>query len=190
MHRYLLSELKAAYGVSIGLGYALVKSMGIDPRTTLRVSGGCIGVGHVRFISNGLYELDPYGEIALIIPTKFNGIYPEDLVAIKSNGDWARRTGGGDYLGEEQIDICKMSGDYLYVFPGPLPLLQAGWPGCVPLTKAAFSKLGRYGKDFELVAPDTSFGNRIVDGMSEPIMQQLKNLPEVRVTVPVLEAAE
>jgi hypothetical protein len=200
MPNFLHRELSAAYSHSGRCGFALMKSWGIAPQNGLRVSGRLPGVDKVRLISGGLYERDPYGEIALIIPTNLIDDQPEDLVAIAANGRWARRTGHGHWLGELELYrrcieapkyIDTPSGytwtdDPLNVFPDPLSLLLTGFDGCCPLDQFAYGDFLMVREGIQLVAPDLSFADQLHDRMMRPI----RNLPEVRVAVSALEAAE
>ena len=95
-----------------------------------------VGVARIATTSDGLFELHDSGELALIVPEGapevpgWDKIY--DLIAFKPDrpGQWWRRRGDADLLGEANIASWKLSP--LVIHATPLSWLRGGAAGlCV-----------------------------------------------------------
>ena len=129
----LVAEWTRACGKQFDACVDWVRAKGIPAEMLCRI-------GVERVIRDaGLYVPDEAGIPALILPVE-EGDSLVDLLALFTNGDWARRTGNGAMLGAESLD-CEYCGFGVRVFRTPWSWLRAGGDGVVVLDESAWPQL-------------------------------------------------
>ena len=154
-----------------------LRAIGVTSRGAIN-TGLYVGRQRVQPLSCGLYEPDPTGPEAIIIPAVEPSGAVIDLVAFCADqpGQWWQRTGTATALGEKAIERADYLEEPLDLYPDPLGWLRAECRGATILDPGAAGWVLAGLKTVTPRGPDLAFALDLERWLKRPV-----TLPSIRV---------